>query len=571
MKKIFLLLTLLAMSNGLKAQDDAVIEAMRINLSTGDTIATSLAAVDSVNFKQGQIVVNRDYTYPYSQIEDITLGLLPDRLYIRWNGDKVSVVNPYFLKGVTVTVSGTDVVVDNTNTEEELKTELSGTCSDGSFTYNGTYKTTLVLAGLTLTNQRAAAAIDIQCGKRVELHLKKGTVNTLVDGAGGEQKAALYCKGHLEIDKPGTLTVTGKTAHAISAKEYIKLKKSDGTINVLGAVKDGIHCKQYLQGNGFTVNIKNVADEGIQVELDGAENDDNITDGTFLMNGGIYDITISNTTSNAPAYGPGGGSGWPGGGGGGGGQPGGGGSTTTYKAIKAQGPAVINGGELHILTTKSGAEGLESKTSIDINGGNHYLKCYDDCINSSGKITFSGGNTVCYATNNDAVDSNYGKTGAITIAGGNVFAYTAAGSPEEGFDCDNNSYIVVTGGIGISAGGTQGGGGGWGGSTTSQSIGSASQPYYLGSSPSSYASTYYYTLYNTSGEAICTYKFEGNVSNTLSLLTAPNLGKGSVTVKRGTTAPTACESQVNNASGTGVFFIAPTVTTTATAATVTAK
>ena len=144
-----------------------------------------------------------------------------------------------------------------------------------------------------------------------------------------------------------------------------------------------------------------------------------------------------------------------------------------------------------------------------------------------------------------------------------------------GLDCDNNSYIVITGGIAISAGGSQGGGGGWGGgwggNSSSQSVGSSSQGYYLGSSPSSYAASTYYTLCNTSGEALCTYRFEASVSNSLSLLTAPNLGKGSVTVKKGTAAPTTASAQVCNVSGTPVFFIAPTVTTTATTATVTAK
>lgn len=245
-------------------------------------------------------------------------------------------------------------------------------------------------------------------------------------------------------------------------------------------------------------------------------------------------------------------------------------TSSSSKAIKALGQITINGGSLTVTTATDGAEGLESKTSVLIRGGNHYFKCYDDCINSAGVINFAGGTTVCYATKNDAVDSNYGRSGAITISGGNIFAYTSAGSPEEGLDCDNNSYITITGGIAVSAGGSQGGGGGWGGSSTG-SVGSASQGYYLGGSPSSYTAANYYTLYSTTGEAICTYKFEGNVSNSLSLLTAPNLGKGTVTIKQGTSAPTASTSRVTNPSGTGVFFVAPTVSTSSTTASVTAK
>lgn len=562
----------------------------------------------------------------------------PGHLLVNFDNATATVHNPYLLQGVTASVDGAYVTVNNENTDEELTTELSGATANGAFTYYGTYKTTIQLSGVNITSQRGAA-VDIECGKRVDLLIKRDTENTLVDCAGGEQKAALYCKGHLEIDKAGTLNVTGRSAHAISAKEYLKLKKSDGVINILGAVKDGIHCKQYFLGNGFTVNISNVGDDCIQTELDGEPNDDNITDGTLIINNGTYTlrnsangttegtdthtakgltsdgdmqlaggtINISMTgsggkgirvegtytqgtadglgpqltvTTTGDSYGtsssgntggggrPGGGGGWPGGGGG---WPGGSSSGSGAKAIKVIGSAVVNGGNTVVTTSKSGAEGLESKTSVTIKGGNHYFRCYDDCINSAGKIDFQGGNTVCYSNGNDAVDSNYGRSGAITISGGNVFAYTSKASPEEGFDCDNNTYITITGGIAVSAGGSQGGGGGWGGSGSSQSVGSSTQGYYLGGSPSSYGTSYYYTLCNTSGEAICTYKFEANVSNSLSLLTAPNLGKGSVTVKYSTAAPTTAASSVLTDTGKEVFFINPTVTTSGTTATVTAK
>ena len=92
---------------------------------------------------------------------------------------------------VTVTVNGTDVTVTNTNATEEYVTVLSGSCTDGSFIYNGSFKTTLVLNGLSLTNQRGCC-VDIEDGKRVSLQLADGTVNTLADGTAG--KAALFVK-----------------------------------------------------------------------------------------------------------------------------------------------------------------------------------------------------------------------------------------------------------------------------------------------------------------------------------------------------------------------------------------
>ena len=576
-------------------------------LKSGNVLVAGMSDFDQLTYRNDSVMVNDTLGLKVSEVDSIMFAEKPGKLKITYDGSSARWINPYWIQGVTVSTSGADVTVNNPCSTEELTTKLRGVSSDGSFVYNGSYKTTIELDSLTLTNTRGAA-IDIEDGKRVALEIAKGTVNTIVDGSNGGQKAALYCKGHLEIDKSGTLNVTGNTAHAIQAKEYIQLKKSDGTINILGAKKDGIHCKQFFMGKGFTVNISGAADECIQVELDSAENDEGIADGSMVVYAGTYnltnstaggkgikvagtyvqgveggegpDMTVTTTGSSTNARllaGMGGPGGWnPGGGGtpgGGGVTPGGGGTTSgsSAKAIKVQGAVTVYGGTTHVSTAADGAEGLESKTGIKIAGGNHYFKCYDDCINSSGIIEFAGGNTVCYSTGNDAVDSNYGRTGAITLSGGNVFAYTSKGGAEEGFDSDNNSYIKITGGICISAGGQQGGGGGWGGSSTSSSVGSSTQGYYLGSSPSSYGTTYYYTMCNTSGTPICTYRFEGSVSNSLGLLTASNLGTGSVTVKYGTSAPTAYDSCVANAGGTGVLFINPTVTTTGTTATVTAK
>lgn len=904
MKKL-LFTIMLALATIANAATNNVLRITRGNINE----YAPLAAIDSIYFDaEGKTMFiqplgnGNPISMPCSSIsglEYIPDASCPTKISVVYNANKAHIENPFLLSGVSVVADGAYVTVNNANTSTEYTTELSGTTADGAFTYNGEYKTTIVLNEASITSLRGAA-IDIECGKRVALELKKGTTNTLVDAAGGKQKAALYCKGHLEIDKTGTLNVTGNTAHAISAKEYIQLKKSTGTINILGAKSDGIHCRQYFSAKGFTVNIANIDGDGIQAEaesldegetydedyangsiqiMDGtftitstadggvkpvdetaetpksykvyvaktvgtsggwggnrggnywnniylykadgtlvsqltntvtitgtngqalqfyyydfkqsdtgtyyfksdnyssggggtsytivsqqfagpqsgidyyyqisnsyttsgttrtfpvssvqevygggsddsadtynsnclkadylvnisggtltltnsglmsksikagnsecegtvcisggeitcyvsgdmylsgvnatycaavkthnymgtggtvninastgkairgisADNAINISDGTYTIsntcNGYLgsndtytakgltcdKDINISGGTFNITATGTGGkcikadgeiifgtdaangpvitasttgsrlgnaSSGGMGGMGGGFQQQQQTSTSSSSKAIKALGQIVINGGNLTITTATDGAEGMESKTSVTVKGGNHYMKCYDDCINSDGIINFAGGNTVCYAMHNDAVDSNYGRSGAITISGGNVFAYTSAGSPEEGLDCDNNSYIVITGGIAVSAGGSQGGGGGMGGSSASGSVGSSSQGYYLGSSPSSYNASNYYTLCNTSGEAICTYKFDGAVTNSLSLLTAPNLGKGSVTIKQGTAAPASCSTQVNNTAGKGVFFIAPSVTTTGTTATVTAK
>ena len=249
-------------------------------------------------------------------------------------------------------------------------------------------------------------------------------------------------------------------------------------------------------------------------------------------------LTISTTGSEVGSSG--GGGGWPPG-------PGGGGSSEGHasaKAIKVGGVATIYGGTTTVSTTKNKAEGFESKTQINVEGGQHYFHCYDDCMNSAGKIIFNGGVTVCYGYGNDAIDSNAGTAGAITIGDGVAFAFTTKGDPEEGFDCDNNSYIRITGtGIGISAGGSQGGGGGWpGGGGSGNTITGAVQGYYFHTSSYSFQTGRYYTLSNTSGSGgsnLVTFSFEGNCTSKLALITATGMQHGSTYyVKYGTQAPT---------------------------------
>lgn len=657
MKKILTVIVLAVSSLMTYGQDRALV----IECANNELDMVTTNEVDSIYFSPdgaSLFVVANDTIVQFakSDIVSLSYGEVATKMTVTYEGGKAKVVNPYFTKGVKATVSGAHVTVDNVNADTEYTIQLAGTTTNGSFTYNAAYKTTIELNGVSITNP-TGPAIDLECGKRIALELKKGTDNVLVDGT-GDHKAAFYCKGHLEVDKSGNLTVTGNAKHAIATKEYLQIKNGVGNINVLSAKGDGIHAGQYYQQNGGSINIKNVAGDGIQAEA--TSNADDELNGQLIINGGTIEVnvtaddcdaikadgmvTIANTKSvpvitltasgaaakginsnadinisdgsiiiinsgggltegsdastakgigsdtnivitggdinikmtgaggkgikadgtltigdkasgegpkltvstSGSAYSSGttggttggntGGWGRPGGGGPGGGmQPGGGSSSgSSAKAIKAMGAIYVYGGESNVTTSTSGAEGMESKTSVNIAGGHHYFKCYDDCINSKGNITFDGGITVCYATNNDAVDSNAGRTGAITIGNGVVLAYTSAGSPEEGLDCDNNSYIQITGtGYAISAGGAQGGG------SSSSTISNAKQGYAFVTSSISYTAGRYYTLADASGNNLITYKFEGNVNSTLALFTAKGMVKNSsYTVKYATAEPT---------------------------------
>lgn len=701
MKKIFLSICLFALLA-------FTATAQTLNVVVGDVVYQFPAAdAGTMNYAEGSSLTVEHKTFVVS---DITRMFVDDAAV---DSTTVSVVYSgasakVYVAGdiahlVTPTVSGAHVsIAQSDDVDSEITYCLAGESTDGEFYMTGSYKATVELRGLTLTNATpvySGAAVCIMNGKRIDLSVKAETTNVLTDCATPSdalsQKAALYCKGHLELKGRGVLTVNGKYAHAIKSAEYMQMRNA--SINVATAVKDGISCDEYFLMESGTLTIKGVGDDGIQCDIDGDTSTGETTDhededsGNIYINGGTLDITttaagtkcikadstlvindgtltlnasggidtsdatdlsystalrggkvvINGGTIMATIKGTAGrgvsawdietnggdltinnsaapttissdvksakglkalnmalnagnitinmsgnagkgikaGSGTQstsGGGGWGGGRPGGGGgmgggstwtnikgsytqgksdgsgptivvnttgsaySSSNAKAIKAICAAYLYGGTTEVSTKTSGAEGLESKSGIYVEGGNHYFKCYDDCMNSAGKIIFNGGVTVCYGYGNDSVDSNAGTSGAITIGNGAVFAYTTKGAPEEGFDCDNNSYIQITGtGIGISAGANQGGGGGWGGSSSGSTISNAKQGYAFVTSTISYAANRYYTLADASGTNLVTYSFEAACSSSLALFTATGMVKGSTyNLKYSTTAPT---------------------------------
>ncbi len=201
---------------------------------------------------------------------------------------------------VTASVSGADVSITSTATAaiNEITYGLTGSTTDGSFTFTGTYKATVELFGVSITNP-TGPAIDIQNGKRIEISAKKETVSTLTDGtstATDAWKGALYCKGHIQFKGKGTLNVYGNYAHAIKAGEYIEMKNC--TINVYSAVKDAINCNQYFAMESGVINLSGFSDDGIQVDLEANDTSTENT-GNFTMTGGTININMYGATGES--------------------------------------------------------------------------------------------------------------------------------------------------------------------------------------------------------------------------------------------------------------------------------
>lgn len=278
-------------------------------------------------------------------IDSITFSkpdLLPT-VKIVYSGTTATVTIPEVISEYVTCSSGTssNVVLTNTNTEEEYAYAVSGSSSAGSLTITADYKMTVKLNGVSLTST-TGAAIDLQCGKRIDLILGEGTTNTLVDYAFGAQKACLNTKGHLELAGAGTLNVTGNLNHAIRAKEYMLVKKSFGTLNIVDSNSDGIHVGQYFQMNGGTINIdENTYNDGIQVEYKTDDNDvviplteDEANTGSIIIKGGTLNITM--------------------------------GGDEDTEGLKAEGDIAISGGTFVINAKSNGSRGIQTSGNMTI-------------------------------------------------------------------------------------------------------------------------------------------------------------------------------------------------------------
>ena len=243
----------------------------------------------------GSTLTVGEQSYATTEIDSITII---NPVTITWNGASATIDIPENVEGVTYEIAGGHVVINNTNTCTEHEFILKGSSNDGSFTYNGNYKTKFHLNGISLTSTKGPA-MDIECGKRIDLKLKQGTVNSFTDATERENydetydgsKAAFYCKGHMELSGAGSLTVTGNFKHAMSIKEYLFMKSTVGTLTINSAVSDGLRVGEYFMMNGGNLVVKNVGGDGIQVAT--KTNTEEELNGQFIMNGGSINVSVT--------------------------------------------------------------------------------------------------------------------------------------------------------------------------------------------------------------------------------------------------------------------------------------
>ena len=384
-----------------------------------------------------------------TQVDDNTVSVV-------YNGETVAIaVAGNVAQYLTITTNGAHVnIAQSDELAEEITYTLSGSSTDGEFYMSGSYKATMELNGLNLTNTNpvsSGAAVHIQNSKRIKVKVMDGTTNTLVDCASGSQKGAFYVKGHPEFSKSGVLNVVGNLKHAIKSGEYIELKEA--TLNVTSAQGDGINCAQYFLMKSGTININNVTDDGIQCDLDDTDTGSTgeTTDHEDEDSGNIY-IEGGTININTPGK--------------------------AAKGIKSEGDLFVKAGTLNITTTGHGkwddediktkaAACLGSDAKVVISGGTLTLTSTGaggKGINCDAEFELSGGDVTIvtkgalyyhngtaentnYTGNTDNVNSDYYSSskgvkadGAITISGGKISVATA-GRNAEGIESKTSILI----------------------------------------------------------------------------------------------------------------------------------
>ncbi|MBQ4278186.1 MAG: carbohydrate-binding domain-containing protein [Bacteroidaceae bacterium] len=241
------------------------------------------------------------------------------KVTIIYDGNNVTVKNK--VKGVKVTTVGARVTVDNSLMGEEVDFVLSGKTDAGCFVYNGSYKTTITLDGLSMKSADGAA-LQLNCGKRMNVHVNKGTENQLEDGTDTLHKACIYTKGHLELGGGGVLRLVGHAKNVISAKEYIEAKASTGKIYISSDSGHGVNSGSTLSilGGEWNIDLSSIdkkglksdslmtlADCSITIRMTGDGGQGVKSDGDIVINNAKIDVkTTGNYISEADGWGMGG-------------------------------------------------------------------------------------------------------------------------------------------------------------------------------------------------------------------------------------------------------------------------
>lgn len=321
-----------------------------------------------------------------------------------------------------------------------------------------------IRGGLLKVNTSGEKGMGIKC-----------TGNILISG--GIIQAQIAGAGSKGISSDGNLNITDGKITILTSGDALY---EDNDLTSAAGVK----CDGTMTVSGGELAIKSTGAAGKGINCDGAIN----------INAGTVKII---TTGKQYIYGR---------------------LDSSAKGIKSDGNLTINGGTIWVRTSGGeGSEGIESKSTLTINDGEVAVYAYDDCLNASKHIAINGGKIYCYSSGNDGIDSN----GTLTITGGVTIA-SGTNTPENGFDCDQNTF-TITGGTILGIGG--------GSSTPTSSVCTQRSVIYGGTG----SSGQYFCIQSDDEKNILVYKIPRNYSQMTILFSSPELTNANYTIHTGGT------------------------------------
>lgn len=433
------------------------------------------------------------FSFLVADIDSITFVKdLSQNVYVAYQNNTATVVNPLASQGVIVTVSGADVTVDAQAGTKDFNYILSGTSASGSFKIYSDNRFNILLDNLNLTNP-VGPAINNQSKKKATIHLLSGTNSVLADGVTynaapevsgvtEDQKATFFSESKVNVIGGGSLTIqsVGADQHALASDDEVVV--NEGVITVSSAVKDAIHASDGYYMNGGSVILTSTGDgidgdEGVvtlncgSVQITSTSDDVKgiKADSTITMNGGDVQITLNGNQSKGVS----------------GGEnvimndgtltvtasgnavleTSGSGSDPAYvKLLTADGTIYINGGAMTLSGSGMGTKGISGSSRVEMNDGVVQVTC--------------SGNGAAYTNSTGTADAYHStclkSDGNLSIYGGTI-TLNNSGSGGKGIDgdslvvigngSDNPAVNITTTGskITISSGGGTGGGPGGGG------------------------------------------------------------------------------------------------------------
>ena len=428
--------------------------------------------IEEFRFNGEHMFINDDNGYNTLNIRDIDSIIFRqesphtgDTVYITYNGNSVTVDNPFADDGVQIHTDG--AFVDVESWRMDVPYVVSGSSDNGRLIYYSMTSFHLTLDNLSLSNPSTVA---IAMGVYVPVTLSLKGTSTLADGTNGPQVGTMDMPCELTVNGPGTLQITGNAKHAMNIEGPITI--NSGTIRILGSDSDGIHGSSNLTWNGGTLEIVSAGSDGLDISgnvtIQGGDLNINTTaesqrgikvSGIFTMNDGSFTLNTSGADS---------------------------------KGIKADSLVYINGGTLTIANSGDMSKGIKADGDINISGGiiditssgstvlqlvnNQNEPAYCTAIKCDTDINITGGDfTITLPTTNHggksiSADGNLSISGGdftittqgdgatYTISGNNKDAYTSSCLKSEGnmelLGGNFNLTSTGRGGKGINVGGT---------------------------------------------------------------------------------------------------------------------